>query len=223
MRRSLVAVVGVLALVAAMAGVALAGAVSGQRGEASGDRTHGMMSAWGDPGGVPNSRGWTHGRAASTEFDLLTVMVAHHEEAVKAAEDLGRSDRPQLRAFAASIVETQSAQIDRMNLWLAQWYPGRSTEVDYQPMMRDLSGLSGDELDQTFLRDMIAHHMAAVMMSQHLLVDGIAEHEAVKVLAASIRGEQHAEIFQMRRWLADWYGTGWGHGFGAGMKPGMMW
>ena len=36
-------------------------------------------------------------------------------------------------------------------------------------MMRDLSGLSGDRLDRTFLEDMIGHHMAAVTMSQRLL------------------------------------------------------
>ena len=217
MRRSLVAVMGVLALVAAMAGVAVAGAVSGQRGDVSGYRMHRLMSSWGEPGGGPDSHWWV-----GTEFDYLTEMVAHHEEAVAAAEDLSRSNRPQLRAFAASIVKTQSAQIDRMNRWLAQWYPGRSTDVDYQPMMRDLSGLTGDELDRVFLRDMIVHHMAAVRMSQHLLIRGAVEHAAVEVLATSIRGEQHAEILQMRRWLADWYGVGWGHGIGRGMTPGMM-
>ena len=70
-----------------------------------------------------------------------------------------------MRAFGANIVLTQSAQIDQMTDWLAEWYPERSTEVDYQPMMRDLSDLSGDRLDQAFLEDMVPHHMAAVMMS----------------------------------------------------------
>ena len=223
MRRPWVAVVGALALVAAMAGVAVA-AVSGEREPASGHRMHGMKSSspWGGPGWRQDSHGWTHGSAVGTEFTYLSEMVAHHEEAVVAAEELGRSDRPQLRAFAASIVETQSAQIDQMTAWLAQWYPGRSTDVDYQPMMRDLSGLSGDELDQAFLRDMIPHHMTAVMMSQQLLVRAVAEHERVNALAASIRREQHAEIFQMRQWLADWFGTGWELGRGSAMMPGML-
>jgi uncharacterized protein (DUF305 family) len=139
-------------------------------------------------------------------------MVAHHEEAVVAAAELQRSDRPQLRAFGASIVETQSAQIDLMRAWLARWYPGRATDVDYEPMMRDLSGLSGDALDEAFLRDMIGHHMMAVMMSQHLLVAGSAEHGRVDGLAESIRDEQHVEIMQMRRWLAEWFDVGWRHG-----------
>ena len=63
-----------------------------------------------------------------------------------------------------------------MERWLADWYPGRSTDVKYRPMMRDLTGVSGERLDRVFLQDMIRHHMAAVMMSQQLLARGLAEH-----------------------------------------------
>jgi uncharacterized protein (DUF305 family) len=72
-------------------------------------------------------------------------------------------------------------------------------------MMRDLSSLSGDSLDRTFLQDMIGHHMMAVMMSQQLLVHDAADHEEVDRLAKAIRDEQHAEIVQMRRWLTAWF------------------
>jgi uncharacterized protein (DUF305 family) len=146
-----------------------------------------------------------HGVATATEFEYLATMVRHHEEAVAAAEQLQRSERAQMRAFGESIVETQTAQIDQMNTWLSQWYPGRTADVDYQPMMRDLSSLSGDSLDRTFLQDMIGHHMMAVMMSQQLLVHGAADHEEVDRLAKAIRDEQHAEIVQMRRWLTAWF------------------
>lgn len=193
MRRVLVAVIAVVAVVVAMAAAAAAGTV-GWRGDGSTGWRHG-------------SNGWMHGSVVSSEFAYLAEMVAHHEEAVAAARELDRTSRPQMRAFGAAIVETQSAQIDQMTAWLARWYPGRSTDVDYEPMMRDLSGLSGDELDRIFLEDMIGHHMAAVMMSQRLLVQGSADHEEVANLAESIRDEQRTEIFQMRRWLADWFET----------------
>lgn len=225
MRRPVVAVVGVVVVLFAVASAAVAVTVVSQRGDAPG---HGMpmMSStpWGGPGrGQGPGGSMMHGHAVGSEFQYLTEMVAHHEEAVAAAAELKRSNRPQMRAFGESIVENQSAQIEQMNEWLARWYPGRSTDVDYQPMMRDLSGLSGDELDEAFLQDMIGHHMVAVMMSQQLLVRGVADHEEVNRLAESIRDDQHAEIFQMRRWLADWFGGGWGHGPGGGMGPGMMW
>ncbi|WP_433429297.1 DUF305 domain-containing protein [Nonomuraea sp. CA-141351] len=84
--------------------------------------------------------GWMHSMYVSDGADHLTHMVAHHEEAVAAARQLQRSNRPQ---------------------------------------MRDLSRLSGDALDETFLQDMIPHHMVAVMMSQQLLASGRAEHPEV--------------------------------------------
>ncbi|MEU8146906.1 DUF305 domain-containing protein [Nonomuraea sp. NPDC048901] len=100
----------------------------------------------------------------NNETDYLTQMVPHHQEAVEAAGQLQRSGRAEMRALGASIVKTQTAEIATMKAWLATWYPGRAA-ASYRPMMRDLSKLSGDALDRTFLEDMIGHHMAAVMMS----------------------------------------------------------
>ncbi|MCK9823610.1 DUF305 domain-containing protein [Nocardioides cavernae] len=140
----------------------------------------------------------------TSEHEFLVEMVAHHQEAIRAARELARSDRATMRAFGERIVEAQSAQVVQMQAWLDEWYGDDSPDADYDPMMRDLSGLSGDRLDRTFLEDMVWHHMAAVMMSQHLLVSGLVEHDEVAALARDIRDEQRAEIVQMRRWLADW-------------------
>ena len=197
------------------------------RDDATGNRAHPMMRAgtWNGPntartwpgrGGRPMMPG-----VARTDFSYLTHMVAHHQEAVDAARQLARSERPRMRAFGRGIVATQTAQIDQMKGWLADWYPGRSTDVAYRPMMRDLTGLSGDRLDRTFLQDMVVHHMAAVMTSQQLLARGSARPQVAE-LARTIRDDQHAEIFQMRRWLRAWFDAGW-HPGGPGMGPGMMW
>ncbi len=147
-----------------------------------------------------------HSSSVTSEHEFLIEMVAHHREAVAAARELARSDRSELRAFGTAIVAVQSAQIDQMTAWLGEWYPDESTTADYRPMMRDLSDLSGDRLDETFLEDMIGHHMAAVMMSQQLLARGV-DHDDVADLARSIRDDQHAEILQMQRWLAEWFDT----------------
>jgi uncharacterized protein (DUF305 family) len=149
--------------------------------------------------------------AAASEQEYLAEMVAHHREAIAAARELRRSDRATMRRFGESIVEAQSAQVTRMEAWLGEWYADESADADYEPMMRDLTGLSGDRLDRTFLEDMVGHHMAAVMMSQHLLVSGLVEHDEVADLAADIRDDQRAEIFRMRTWLRDWFGVRWMH------------
>ncbi|NUW39475.1 DUF305 domain-containing protein [Nonomuraea rhodomycinica] len=156
--------------------------------------------SWMGPGGP------MHGVRVDDEFGYLAQMVPHHQEAVIAARQLRRSERPQMRRLGASIVATQSAEIATMRAWLDQWYPGRSPAVGYRPMMRDLSRLSGDALDEAFLRDMIPHHMGAIMMSQQLLMRGRVEHEQVAAFARTVRDDQHAEMVQMRRWLAGWFG-----------------
>jgi uncharacterized protein (DUF305 family) len=160
--------------------------------------------AWMMPGG---GHRMMHGAWPSSEYAYLVEMVAHHEEAVAAAQQLERSHRPEMRAFGAAIISSQSTQIDQMQGWLADWYPSRSGLTDYRPMMRDLGDLSGDRLDLVFLQDMIGHHMAAVMMSQQVLMRGLADHEPVEALAVTIRDEQHREILKMQQWLRDWFGA----------------
>ena len=179
MRRPLVALVATLAAVVLLATTAAAVTMS-LRDDRDSNRSQPMMrtGTWNEQAPDTWSGDWMHGTGdrqmmggvvAHDEFSYLTHMVAHHEEAVDAARQLARSERPQMRAFGRTIVATQSAQIDQMRAWLATWHPDRSTDVDYRPMMRDLTGLSGDRLDRTFLQDMVGHHMAAVMMSQQLL------------------------------------------------------
>lgn len=226
MKRRVAVLVAVVAVL--VASVTTAVAVTVDDGDWFGHRNGMTCSQWDDRAGGPRP-GTMHGVRVGSEHAYLAEMVAHHEEAVTAARQLQRSRRAEMREFGEAIVATQSAQIDQMQQWLADWYPNRSGPVDYQPMMRDLAGLSGDRLDRAFLQDMLGHLMGAVMMSQQLLMRGVANHEQVEVLAEAIRDEQYGEIFQMQQWLLAWFGGGWRHGmYGAhhgryGMLgPGMM-
>lgn len=212
MRRQVAVFVAVLAVVVASVTTAVAVSVTNDGGDQFGMRGSGAMMS---------RDGAMHGMQVRTEYAYLAEMIAHHEEAVSAARQLERSERASMRDFGRAIVASQTAQIDQMQEWLADWYPERSGQVDYEPMMRDLTGLEGDRLDRAFLQDMIWHHMGAVMMSQQLLVRGVADHEQVADLAKTIRDEQRDEIFQMQRWLRAWFGAGWKHGPCGGMPGGM--
>jgi uncharacterized protein (DUF305 family) len=167
----------------------------------------GMMG--GASGMMSGASGMMGGMAAvEGEFDFLARMIPHHEEAIESARVLlAGTERPEMKAFAEQVIETQSAEVVQMEDWLATWYPGRDTAVDYQRMMRDLTGLTGDALDRAFLDSMVPHHMMAVMMSQQLVTQGLAEHPEVVPFAETIRDAQHAEIQQMAAWLQAWFGA----------------
>ena len=141
----------------------------------------------------------------ASEYEFLVQMIPHHEEAVEAALYLrDNTEREEMIKFAEDIIRTQSAEIEQMIIFLETWYPDRNYQVDYQPMMRELKDLQGDALDRAFLEDMIPHHMVAIMISQQLLTQGLAEHGDVALLAGSIRDAQRDEIHMMMDWLANW-------------------
>ncbi len=142
-----------------------------------------------------------------SEFDYLAQMIPHHEEAVLTAKQIvAGSRRKAMRSFATKIILVQTNEINQMRAWLIQWYPNRISKYFYKPMMRDLSRLSGDTLDQVFLEDMIMHHRMAVMMSQHLLNFGNAPHSDVNDFAKTVRDTQREEIRTMQKWLSSWFG-----------------
>lgn len=154
---------------------------------------------------------------ANNEFEFLSLMIPHHQEAIDTAQRvLEYSERPEMREFAQDIIDVQTAEIEQMEAWLGEWYPNQETNLTYTPMMRDLSQIEGDALDQAFLEDMIMHHMGAVMMSQRLVNHGLVEHQGVQPFAQNIANTQRQEIWQMQGWLQDWYGVA-GMPMGGGM------
>jgi uncharacterized protein (DUF305 family) len=217
--------VAVSAAVAAVVAVVVAAATAFVVVQVDDGDGHGAMMSWGGPGmgmggqgmgpgmgpgdgrGMgPGMGGGMHGPAVTSEYSWLVEMIAHHEEAIDAAGELARSDREEMRDFGDAIVASQSAQVEQMRGWLAEWYPDRPTDADYEAMMRDLTDLDGDDLDRVFLEDMVVHHMAAVMMSQRLLMAGLDRHDEVAALAADISAEQRREIWQMQQWRLEWFG-----------------
>lgn len=154
--------------------------------------------------------------APTDELGFLQHMIPHHREAVETAEALlAATERPELRDLLENVVETQTEEIERMQGWIAVWYPGADPEAPYAPMMRDL----GDDAtvadrERVWLEDMVVHHMMAVRDARLLLARGFAAHPEVEALARDIVAGQTREMQTMSGWLADWFGV-------SGM-PGMM-
>ncbi len=147
-----------------------------------------------------------HEHQVHSEFDFLAEMIPHHQEAVDSSREIKDiTDRPELRDFAAEIIQVQKEEIQKMREWLELWYPDRDVQPLYQPMMRDIEGLTVEEAEKTFLEDMILHHEMAVMKARDLLDKRLARHPESKDMAISIIEAQEEEIELMQKWLDEWF------------------
>ncbi|MFN8445090.1 MAG: DUF305 domain-containing protein [Caldilineaceae bacterium] len=147
---------------------------------------------------------------ASKPFDaqFIDSMIVHHQGAIAMANELlKKTDRPELKTFAESIISAQTKEIADMQSWRKSWYPDLADTGGMDMAMGDMK-LSSDEskpYDQRFLEAMISHHQGAVdmaTMAQHM-----AEHSEIKTLADAIITAQNAEIDQMKSWLKEWFGA----------------
>ncbi|MDG6106273.1 DUF305 domain-containing protein [Dactylosporangium aurantiacum] len=153
---------------------------------------------------------------------FLRMMIPHHQQAVEMAALAGtKATDPQIKRLAAQIGTQQNAEIETMRSWLAAQgqpttmpdcpgagcmpsgmmpsgmpaMPGMMSGAD----MAKLRAATGKDFDRLFLREMIAHHQAAVMMAKVELAHGA--NQDVKALAGRIVTTQQAEIATMRQLL----------------------
>jgi len=81
---------------------------------------------------------------------------------------------------------------------------------------------SAQDFDQTFLHQMIMHHMMAVVMAQPVASGAV--HGELASLAGDVITTQSAEITRMQSWSNAWYGASSampGMRMMPGMQPGM--
>jgi uncharacterized protein (DUF305 family)/Spy/CpxP family protein refolding chaperone len=157
---------------------------------------------------------------------FIEQMIPHHDDAVKMA-DLApaQAEHPELRDLAEKIKRVQTDEIALMRGWYQTWYGTAvpSSTTGGMAMGRsDSMVLDGARpFDKVFIEQMIPHHEMAVMMSR-MALERVSRPE-LRGLLQSIITSQSAEIAQMRRWYATWYGVaapGAGPGATAGHRMG---
>lgn len=140
-----------------------------------------------------------HQMMVTSEQAFIEHMIPHHQEAIDTAKEvLARGgSTSEIRALAENIITAQEREIADMKQWYETWYgtPYADTGT-YKPMMRDLSMLSGAELDKIFLEDMVHHHMGAIMMARS--VEPFIEHDEMRTLTEAIVRTQSEEIKTMQ-------------------------
>ena len=147
----------------------------------------------------------------------IADMLAHHEGAVNMSEQaMAVTTHEEIRTLASNIVQSQSAELMKMRTWQKEWgyketmsgghgsHGGAGMDMggDMVEMQNKLQGLTGEEYDKEFLKQMIVHHEQAVEMSKYAAAN--AKHQEIKDLASAIISAQTTEIDQMKQWQKDW-------------------
>jgi uncharacterized protein (DUF305 family) len=138
---------------------------------------------------------------------FIDSMIVHHQGAVVMAEELlANTERPELIDMANVIIATQSAEIEQMRGWRAEWFAelaeSRGMEMEMGAM--EVSDDENVPYEQRFLDAMIDHHEGAIAMAESVLES--SERPEIRTMAEAIIAAQEGEIEQMRGWLQEWFG-----------------
>jgi uncharacterized protein (DUF305 family) len=159
---------------------------------------------------------------ADADYDLRFVdaMIPHHEGALIMAKDvLQKSKRPELKKLATDIISAQTEEIAQMKQWRKTWYPtAPNTPMAWQAEMKHMMAMKPEQIsamrmdldlgaadagyDLRFIKAMIPHHEAAVVMAKDLALK--TQRPELKKAAQDILTSQQAEIDQMVKWQKDW-------------------
>lgn len=161
-------------------------------------------------------------------FDLayIDTMIPHHNSVIALAEHaIDDIERDDLKAIAQAILDTQPAEVEKMEGWKAEWYPDAPEEPDHDTMMEMMAITMGgvencddehhmnlmdsewiveeyddaddDEKQEAFIKLVVPHHQMAV--HQSVVAREFAEHQELKDMVEEVIEAQNAEIEELRR------------------------
>jgi uncharacterized protein (DUF305 family) len=186
--------------------------------------------------------------AAPFDQQLIDMMVPHHEGAVEMAKIAERrAQRLEIKALAADILRTRSAEIAQMKAWREAWFGSHETPpMSRMPLVEGMqmpagAGHAGHEgnagplqamdmaaavevlreapepFDVAFIDAMIPHHQIAVEAARAALQR--ASRPEFKDLAVQMIDTQLREIGLMREWRLKWPASGAAVETGPGERP----
>lgn len=146
----------------------------------------------------------SHDMQVSSEKDFITMMIPHHQEAVDSSQSiLDKVENPELKTFLEGVISQQSQEIQQLKTWYKDWYGTDYTDTKmYKPMMSDYSKIPAPQIEQTYIKEMIAHHLGAVQMANDVLnIVGIRMETTE--FAQGVIDVQSTEISLLQSWVKE--------------------
>jgi len=160
-----------------------------------------------EPGTAVHTHNTPSGDVALFDLQFIDGMTAHHQGAVDMAHEvLAQAEHEELKGFAQRIIDAQTAEIAQMAAWRTEWYGSLppTAGLDMEMGAMEVPDNPDVPFDRRFLETMISHHEGAVGMAE--MAAEMSQREEMQTLSRQIVADQRAEIAQMKRWLAEWYG-----------------
>ncbi|MCP9800108.1 DUF305 domain-containing protein [Synechococcus sp. RedBA-s] len=165
------------------------------------------------------------GRMGTQTMDqhFIVMMIPHHDGAIAMADlALTRAKRPEIKALARSIKDSQTQENAQMRAWYRQWFGGdvpswtTGGAMGMGGMGMGMGGGMGmgtslaalknaADFDRAFIEQMIPHHRMGVMMAS--MAQTNSQHPQLRAMQQAMVKAQSREIEQMTQWYRDWYGT----------------
>ena len=171
---------------------------------------------------APMGSGMGAGRMGTQPMDqhFIVMMIPHHDGAIAMADlALSRARRPEIKALASRIKDSQTQENAQMRTWYRQWFGG-SVQAWGGAMghgggmgMMGMGGTGTDiawlknasDFDRAFIEQMIPHHRMGVMMAS--MAQTNSQHPQLLAMQQAMVKAQSQEIEQMAQWYRSWYGT----------------
>lgn len=144
---------------------------------------------------------------ADSNVEYIDAIVPHHEMALQMAQrEVEAGARADVRAMAAGMVETQTAEIAALKDARARLTGTRDTpewpaDSHMVADMELLMATSGTDLDGMFLQHMIEHHSSGISIA-HRALPQLTEPDLIEN-ATSVEEMQSREIGAMRDLLDE--------------------
>lgn len=171
-------------------------------------------------------------RNERAEVRFLEGMIDHHQMALDMAEDcLQKATTDSVITVCTGVIEAQTAEIERMQSWLLDWYNiayeplsmmamdnmdahgGHNMMNDNSPftdppmmmgMFAGFNRLEGADYEIAWLESMVDHHDDALHMAERILSRVV--HPELGELAEQIITDQTAEIELMENIIIEFAG-----------------
>lgn len=153
-------------------------------------------------------------------FDLrfIDVMTSHHEKTLRVMQEaLQKSNRPEIKQFAQSLMDEQAREIAQMQVWRVTWYPtagdthvmydakrGQTVPMPAATTTNEALGNADEQFDLRLINALTPHFEGGIEMAKQVLQN--SDRPEMKQLAQAIIDSQQQELDRLRQWKQQWYG-----------------